>query len=241
MGVANTRALELAGVTRDTPDPPGGRVVRDEAGEPTGLLLETAQDLVKRVLPPYTLEEAKSALAAAGRQMASEGITAAQDAWAGWILPEEFRAYLEAVEEGLLPQRVWLMVDVEQLRVRDGRFDFAFGLHTGFGGDRLRLGAVKIFVDGSLIGRTAALREPYADPPDVKGMLVKDPETLVELVRRAHTGGLAGGHARHRRPGRGGGPGRGGTGPGTGSRPLPSPDRALLPRPARPPPASAAG
>jgi len=189
MGVANTRALELAGVTRDTPDPPGGRVVRDEAGEPTGLLLETAQDLVKRVLPPYTLEEAKSALAAAGRQMASEGITAAQDAWAGWILPEEFRAYLEAVEEGLLPQRVWLMVDVEQLRVRDGRFDFAFGLHTGFGGDRLRLGAVKIFVDGSLIGRTAALREPYADPPDVKGMLVKDPETLVELVRRAHTGG----------------------------------------------------
>ena len=189
MGVANTRALELAGITRDTPDPPGGRVVRDEAGEPTGLLLETAQDLVKRALPSYTLEEAKAALAAAGRQMASEGITAAQDAWAGWILPDEFRAYQEAVEEGLLPQRVWLMVDVEQLRVRDGRFDFAFGLHTGFGGDRLRLGAVKLFVDGSLVGRTAALREPYAEPPDVRGMLVKDPETLVELVRLAHTGG----------------------------------------------------
>ncbi len=189
MGVANTQALTLAGISRETPDPPGGHIVRDAAGEPTGLLLETAQDLIKRVLPAYTLEEIKAALAAAGRQMATEGITAVQDAWAGWIAPEEFRAYQEAVEEGLLPQRVWLMVDVEQLHVRDGRFDFAFGLHTGFGGDRLRLGALKIFIDGSLIGRTAAMREPYADPPGTTGMLVKERDTLVELVRRAHAGG----------------------------------------------------
>ncbi len=188
MGVANSLALQAAGITRNSPDPPGGRIVRDEAGEPTGLLLETAQDLVKRVLPPYTLEETKSALAVAGRQMAQEGITAAQDAWAGWIAPEEFRAYQEAVGEGLLPQRVWLMVDVERLPVRGGRFDFAFGLRTGFGSDRLRLGAVKIFTDGSLIGRTAALREPYADRAD-KGMLVKEPDVLVELVRRARAGG----------------------------------------------------
>lgn len=188
MGVANSLALQAAGVTRDTPDPPGGRIARDESGESTGLLLETAQDLVKRVLPPYTVEEAKAALAAAGRQMATEGITAAQDAWAGWIAPEEFRAYQEAVGEGLLPQRVWLLVDADRLPVHGDRLDFAFGLHTGFGNDRLRLGAVKIFVDGSLIGRTAALREPYADRSDA-GVLVKDPETLVELVGRAHRGG----------------------------------------------------
>jgi len=93
------------------------------------------------------------------------------------------------VTEGLLPQRVWLLVDVERLRVQDERFDFAFGLHTGFGGDRLRLGAIKIFIDGSLIGRTAALRQPYADPPDATGMLVKDPPTLRELIRCAHAGG----------------------------------------------------
>jgi len=189
MGVANSRALELAGITRHTPDPEGGHIARDEHGEPTGLLQETAQELVKRVLPPYTLEEAKAALAAAGRQMASEGITAAQDAWAGWIAPEEFRAYQEAVAEGLLPQRVWLMVDVEQLTVKGDRFDFAFGLHTGFGGDRLRLGAIKIFNDGSLIGRTAAMTQPYLDPPDTKGFLVKSPETIREQVRLAHAGG----------------------------------------------------
>lgn len=189
MGVANSRALALAGITRETPDPPGGRIVRDAAGEPTGLLLETAQELIKRVLPPYTLEETRTALAAAGQRMAAEGITAAQDAWAGWIAPEEFRAYQEAVAEGLLPQRVWLMVDVERLPVRDGRFDFAFGLHTGFGSERLRLGAIKIFVDGSLIGRTAAMRQPYADPPGATGMLVQDPHVLVEQVRCAHAGG----------------------------------------------------
>jgi predicted amidohydrolase YtcJ len=189
MGVANSLALERAGITRETPDPPGGRIVRDEGGEPTGVLLETAQELIKRVLPPYTLEEVKAALAAAGRRMAAEGITAVQDAWAGWIAPEEFRAYQEAVAEGLLPQRVWLLVDVERLRVQDERFDFAFGLHTGFGGDRLRLGAIKIFIDGSLIGRTAALRQPYADPPGVSGMLVQEPQGLVERVRRAHAGG----------------------------------------------------
>jgi len=189
MGVANTQALEAAGITRDTPDPPGGRIVRDAEGSPTGLLLETAQDLVKRVLPPYTLMETKAALAAAGRQMAAEGITSAQDAWAGWIAPDEFRAYQEASAEGLLPQRVWLLVDVEQLPVRDGRIDFALGLHTGFGDDRLRLGAIKIFTDGSLIGRTAALTRPYATPSSTSGFLVKSEETILRQVRAAHAAG----------------------------------------------------
>lgn len=189
MGVANSRALEMAGITRDTPDPEGGHIARDEHGEPTGLLQETAQELVKRVLPPYTLEETKAALGAAGRQMAAEGITSAQDAWAGWIAPEEFRAYQETTADGTLPQRVRLMVDVERLEIGDSRFDFAFGLHTGFGSDHLRLGPIKIFNDGSLIGRTAALSRPYTDPPDTSGFLVKSAETIAEQVRLAHRGG----------------------------------------------------
>ncbi|MGH2544529.1 MAG: amidohydrolase, partial [Ardenticatenaceae bacterium] len=189
MAIANSRALALAGINRETPDPEGGVIERDLEGEPTGLLKETAQDLVKNVLPPYTLAETKAALAAAGRQMAAEGITSAQDAWAGWIAPEEFRAYQEAVVEGSLPQRVRLMVDVERLTVRDGRFDFAFGLHTSFGNDRLRLGAVKLFLDGSLIGRTAALSAPYANVPETCGFLVKSEATIREQVAMAHQGG----------------------------------------------------
>ncbi|MDQ7850201.1 MAG: amidohydrolase [Armatimonadota bacterium] len=189
MGVANSRALGLAGITRHTPDPPGGVIDRGAGGEPTGVLKETAQELVKRVLPPYSLERTKEALAAAGRQMASEGLTSVQDAWAGWIAPQEFRAYQEATREGLLLQRVRLMVDVESLAVRDGRFDFAFGLHSGFGDERLRLGAVKIFIDGSLIGRTAALSDPYADTDGNCGLLVKSQERIAEQVRMAHAGG----------------------------------------------------
>lgn len=189
MGVANTRALALAGITDSTQAPPGGAISRGRDGEPDGLLKETAQELVKQVLPPYTLEEVKAALAAAGRQMAAEGITSAQDAWTGWIAPEEFRAYQETNAEGMLPQRVWLMVDVERLAIKNQRFDFAFGLHTGFGDDRLRIGALKLFLDGSLIGRTAALSAPYADAPDTCGFLVKSEEDIREQVRMAHAGG----------------------------------------------------
>jgi len=189
MAVANSRALALAGITCDTPDPEGGLIDRDEHGEPTGLLKETAQELIKKVLPPYTLAETKAALAAAGRHMAAEGITSAPDAWAGWIAPEEFRAYQEASAEGLLPQRVRLMVDVEQLTVKEGRFDFAFGLHSGFGNDRLRLGAIKLFLDGSLIGRTAALSTPYVNAPDTSGFLVKSEPTIHDQVGIAHRAG----------------------------------------------------
>lgn len=187
MGVANSLALSQAGIGRDTPDPPGGRIARDAVGEPTGLLLETAQELIKRALPLYSLEEVKEALRAAGRRMAAEGITAAQDAWAGWIAPQEFRAYQEVVAEGSLPQRIWLMVDA---RTVDGRFQEVFvGLRTGFGGNRLRLGAMKFFADGSLIGRTAALSQPYASPADTRGLLTYEPEALKEEVARAHRAG----------------------------------------------------
>jgi predicted amidohydrolase YtcJ len=189
MGVANSPALALAGITADTPDPPGGALERDLHGQPTGLLKETAQELVKRVLPSYTLDETRRALAAAGRQMAAEGITCAQDAWAGWIAPEEFRAYQAASVDGSLPQRVRLMVDVERLAVKDGRFDFAFGLTTGFGTDRLKLGAIKLFLDGSLIGRTAALSAPYANAPGTTGLLVKTPEQIRAQVALAQAGG----------------------------------------------------
>jgi predicted amidohydrolase YtcJ len=189
MAVANTRALSLAGITGNTPDPPGGAIERDGHGEPTGLLKEAAQELVKRVLPPYSLAEVEGALAAAGKKMAAEGITSAQDAWAGWIAPEEFRAYQAASADGRLPQRVRLMVDVERLHMSNGRFDFALGLHTGFGTPKLKLGAIKLFLDGSLIGRTAALSEPYLNAPETTGLLTKTPNDICAQVAAAHLGG----------------------------------------------------
>ncbi|HUS13995.1 MAG TPA: amidohydrolase, partial [Chloroflexia bacterium] len=189
MAVVNSHALELGGIHAGAPDPAGGVIERDKQGEPTGLLLETAQELIKRLLPAYTLAEMKAALGAAGRQMAAEGITSAQDAWSGWIAPEEFRAYQEAADEGILPQHVRLMPDAERLPIKDGRFDFAFGLRTGFGGERLRLGAMKFFLDGSLIGQTAAISSPYAGGTDNCGFLVKSEAEIHERIAAAHRGG----------------------------------------------------
>jgi len=188
MGVANSLALERAGITRDTPDPEGGVIERDATGNPTGLLKETAQKLVLGVIPPTPLEEARAALAAAGKRFVAEGLTSAQDAWAGWIVPQELRAYQEATAEGLLPVRTSLLLDVESLPVADGRFDFGFGLHSGFGSSRFRLGGIKIFLDGSLIGRTAVMTVPYASDPETKGFLVKSEETIrlqVEMATQA--------------------------------------------------------
>lgn len=189
MAVANSLGLATAGITRDSPEPPGGAIERDMNGEPTGLLRETAQKLVEDIMPPYSLDELKQALRAAGRQMAAEGITCAQDAWAGWIAPQEFRAYQEVIADGTFPLRVRLMVDYDSLPTRDDRIDFGFGLCTGFGDDRLRLGAVKLFVDGSLIGKTASLNRPYASDPSTSGMLIREPEELVRAVQMVHESG----------------------------------------------------
>ncbi|MFZ0325957.1 MAG: amidohydrolase [Nitrososphaeraceae archaeon] len=189
MSTANTKALQLAGIDKDTPDPEGGIVDRDGSGQPTGVFKESAQDLIKRVLPPFTINEVKKALAMANDRLLEEGVTSVQDAWAGWIAPREFMGYQDAIKEELLQVRVILMPDVESLKVKDGHFDFGFGLHSGFGNERLKLGPIKIFIDGSLIGRTAALTQPYTSDPNNKGLLAKSKERILEQFRIAHEDG----------------------------------------------------
>ena len=178
MGVANGEALRRARITRDTPDPEGGVIDRDASGEPTGLMKETAQRLVTSAIPPVGLDDAKAALGAAGKRFVAEGLTSVQDARAGSLVPQELRAYQEATAEGALPTRTSLLLDVEALPVVDGRIDFGFGLTSGFGSERLRIGGIKIFLDGSLIGRTAAMTEPYASDPDTAGFLLKSEDKL---------------------------------------------------------------
>ncbi len=189
MGVANSRALAVAGLGPDTPDPEGGVIVRDAAGQPTGLLLETAQPLVTRKIAPPSLDETKAALGAAGRRFVAEGLTSVQDARAGSIVPQELRAYQDATEEGRLPVRTSLLLDVEALPLAERGFDWGFGLRSGFGDDRLRLGGIKIFLDGSLIGRTAAMTAPYASDPETTGFLLKSEATIRAQVGAAVAGG----------------------------------------------------
>ncbi len=151
--VVNSRALELAGITRDTPDPEGGIIEKDPAtGEPTGVLRDVLQ--IRTVPPAATLEDLKYALAAISEQYVSTGVTSTGDAGAT-DRPDPYRAYQEAVAEGNLKTRTYLMIREAFYRKND------LGLRTGFGNDRLRLGAVKLTIDCSIQCFTCAFSEPY--------------------------------------------------------------------------------
>ena len=171
--VVNTAALKRAGMLEPGfTDPEGGRVVRDEHGRPTGLLEETAQELVQDLVRPHSLSSLVDAIDRATRAYAAEGLTSFGEAGiaAGWIghSPVELHAYQLARESGALHSRAQLMPAVEALHPvtahphDDLAHGLDLGLRTGFGDDWLRIGPAKVFMDGALSSETAALREPYA-------------------------------------------------------------------------------
>lgn len=185
MSVVNSRALALAGIGPDTPDPQGGHIVRDAHGEPTGLLQETAQELVLRHIPPPTAADLREALRRCCAAYAAAGITSSQDASS--LTPLEVSTYIDARNAGELTLRTNLMIRDNLLPHLAGA-----GLRGGFGDDRLRIGPIKFFIDGSLIGRTAAVSQPFlADPrPDNLGLWMMPEEEFIERVWRAHSAGF---------------------------------------------------
>jgi predicted amidohydrolase YtcJ len=151
--VANSRALAAAGIGRETPDPEGGVIDRDAAtGELTGVLRDVVS--IRDALPVASLDDLKHGLATINAMYLRLGVTSVHDAGAT-PRPESYRAVHEAVRENLLRVRVYLMVYAEFALAHDR------GLRTGFGDDRLRTGAVKLFMDGSIQCFTCAFREPY--------------------------------------------------------------------------------
>lgn len=181
VGVANTKALKLAGITRETAVN-GGKIDLDEAGgEPNGVLRENALNLVWRVVPKPSLEELEEACVKACRKAVEEGLTAVH-----WIVDsaEELQVIQKLWREGRLPLRVYLGIPVKLLDAAA-----QLGLATGFGDGMLKLGFVKIFADGSLGARTAALKEPYSDKPETSGMLLLSQRKLNRLVLKAHRAG----------------------------------------------------
>lgn len=198
MCVVNSPVLEAMRV--DTvPVPEGGTVVRDATGRPTGLLQEQAQALVRSLVYPYPLSRLVEAIGLASDRYLREGITSCQEAGVGAGLvarsPVEVAAWQEARRQGKLRLRVTLMVAGEALHdlphaATDGDgFGLDLGLHSGFGDDWLRIGAVKIFADGSLIGRTAAMGEDFTNDPGNRGFFQMDVTRLRDLITRAHRAG----------------------------------------------------
>ncbi len=185
MCVVNSRALALAGIGPDTPDPQGGHIVRDEHGAATGLLQETAQLLVTSLIPPPTAEDLREALRRCCAAYAVAGITSSQDASS--ITPLEVSTYVDARNAGELSLRTNLMIRDNLLPHLAG-----VGLRGGFGDDRLRIGPIKFFIDGSLIGRTAAVSQPFlADPrTDNLGLWMMPEDEFIERVWQAHKAGF---------------------------------------------------
>ena len=184
IAVANSRALELAGITRDTPDPDGGTIDRDEHGEPTGVVREAAQTLVRAVMPAPTLDECKTWLVAAGHDFLSKGVTSVAEA--GIHDSTLMRAYGELRNAGELPVRTYLMMMIDEM------LDHLIGLgiRTGFGDAWLRVGPAKFFLDGSIGGRTARMSQPYEGETGNVGLWMDDPDAMKARFVRAHKAGF---------------------------------------------------
>ena len=162
MALANSEALKLAGITRETPDPPGGTIVRDAAGDPTGVLKDAAMDRVYRIIPAPSPEQIADAVRAAMRYAAENGVTSVQDMSAA---PEILRVYQTLRARGELTVRIsghQPLASWERLA--------AIGLHAAFGGDKLQIGGLKGFADGSLGSTTALFFQPYLDAPNTSGL-----------------------------------------------------------------------
>ena len=191
LGVANSRAFELAGVTEDTPSPEGGMIERKN-GRLTGLMAETGREAVTRVLPELTVEDLIAGIERGGNDLLSHGITSCMEAAIGiregW---PEMEAYLAAHEQGRLPVRVYGTIMGDKTRsILDEAI--AAGMTTGKGDAMFRHGPVKIFLDGSAGGRTAAMTRPYlGGDDDDRGLLcIPDQDELNAMVLKAHRAGF---------------------------------------------------
>jgi predicted amidohydrolase YtcJ len=182
--VANSAALLLAGVTRDTSDPSGGQIDRDTSGEPTGLLRETAQRLVRDLVPAPDVARIKEHLRAAGERFLSYGITSVGEA--AISSSAQLAAYQELARDGELPVRVFTMMLIDDTLEPMERL----GLRTGFGDEWLRIGPAKVFQDGSGGGRTAAMTVDYRNDPGNRGITIYDQAGLDERFVRANAAGF---------------------------------------------------
>jgi len=186
---ANSKVLELAGITAETPDPPKGVIERDpETGEPTGMLRETARAPVEALLPESSFEDRVAALEATLAETARHGITTIVDAWTG--LPD-WEVYRAVAEAGGLKARVKASLTYGVNAKHQGEeWEAALARRDEFASERFSVGSVKFFVDGVLEGETAALVEPYTGMGEHLGVLNFESDELEAAVTRFDAMGL---------------------------------------------------
>jgi len=178
----NTLALHRAEIDRNTPDPPGGQILRDEHGDPTGILTENAQMLIARVLPPPNAKTLDTAARRALAEAARLGVTSIHNCEG----LDRFAALERLEAAGDLTLRAWHMLPREALEAALG-----LRLRTGFGSEWLKIGHLKLFADGALGSATAEMLEPYEGRPGDYGVAAMTTEEIYDTVRRAAQGGIA--------------------------------------------------
>jgi predicted amidohydrolase YtcJ len=182
----NKKALEAASIDKSTSDPENGKIIRDEnTGDPTGVLTNRAQEIVARKIPPLDLEHVRKALELAARECVRNGLTSVHEARVTAIM---LRAFRELIKEGRMPLRIYAMLDAADSALIDE------WLKRGPEIDRVRhrltIRSVKVFVDGALGSRGAALIDPYTDALDTRGLLTMQPRDFLALTRRCVAAGF---------------------------------------------------
>ena len=179
---ANSRALEIAGIDADTPDPVGGKIIRDANGNATGVLVDTAMALVEKHIPDPTRSEIRETYNAAVDSLLALGITGVHDAG---ISKTEAEVYLSMADDGALKMRIYAMLSDTGPNL--DAFDEPI---RAYGNDHLDIASVKLYSDGALGSRGAAMIEPYDDDPENRGLPFYTQEELDAFVRKANNKGF---------------------------------------------------
>ena len=180
----NTLALQLAGISRDSPDPTGGKIVRDARGEPSGILIDSAMDLVTRVVPAPSDADVERRLRAALAQYAKWGLTGVHDAGASL---REMAIYRQLAERGALPVRMYVMASAQEPTFTR---TLERGPEIGLGGGMLTIRSVKVVLDGALGSRGAQLSAPYSDAPKERGLSLVTDAQLDSIIAAAAARGF---------------------------------------------------
>ncbi len=178
-GWANSAAMKLAGITRDTRDPTGGRIERDAQGNPTGVFVDGATALIERRVPASTAQESAAMLDSALAALASVGLTSVDDAGIDLTTWQLYRRY---ADQHRLTARIYAMIHGTG---KDFDIISRHGPLIGYGNDFLTVRTVKLYADGALGSRGASLLAPYSDDPGNRGLLFQTPSALTAMIGKA--------------------------------------------------------
>jgi predicted amidohydrolase YtcJ len=182
-GVASTAAMQAAGVTRETPDPAGGQIIRDSAGNPTGVFIDNAMDLIEKAIPAPSREARRRTLQRAVETIASLGLTGVHDAG---VDDETVSILRDLADEGKLPIRVYAMLGDDAALLEKW---FRAGPLRNYN-DLLTVRSVKLYADGALGSRGAALLAPYSDDPSNSGLVIASVSHISDVASRAKAAGF---------------------------------------------------